>query len=63
VLLYNLPMAEHVVAARDLTKWAAAGALVPRLGLNVSLDDIASAHEAVEARRGEGYVTVSPART
>ncbi len=58
VLLYNLPHAEHRMAADDLNRWVGTGKLTPRVGRRFSLEDTAGAHEAVEAGAVGGNVVV-----
>jgi len=58
VLLYNLPYAEHRMAADDLNRWVDAGLLTPRIGRRFRLDDTARAHEAVEQGSGGGNVII-----
>lgn len=58
VLLYNLPHDEHRLAADDLNRWIAAGAITPRIGRRFSLAETARAHETVESRSGGGNVVV-----
>jgi NADPH2:quinone reductase len=49
VLLYNVPRSYLIQAAQDITAAVAAGALTELPVHRFSLDDIAAAHEAVEA--------------
>jgi NADPH2:quinone reductase len=58
VLLYNLPYAEHRLAADDLNRWTNAGQLDLHVGLRVPLADVAGAHKAIEQGRGAGNVVV-----
>jgi NADPH2:quinone reductase len=58
VLLYNLPHAEHRLAADDLNRWTNAGQLDLHVGLRVPLADVAGAHKAIEQGRGAGNVVV-----
>jgi NADPH2:quinone reductase len=58
VLLYNLPQAEHRLAADDLNRWIASGDLTPRVGRRFSLRDTARGHEAVESGTGGGNVVI-----
>jgi NADPH:quinone reductase len=58
VLLYNLPYAEHCLAADDLIRWTESGLLAVRIGRRHGLDDIAEAHKDVEQGTGGGNVVV-----
>jgi NADPH2:quinone reductase len=58
VLLYNLPYAEHRLAADDLNRWIAHGDLTPRIGRRFPLRDTALGHEAVESGTGGGNVVI-----
>jgi NADPH2:quinone reductase len=58
VLLYNLPHAEHRLAAEDLNRWIANGDLTPRIGRRFALQDTAKGHEAVETGTGGGNVVI-----
>lgn len=49
VLVYMMPHAAHTQAAQDITAALAAGRLRPRIARRFTLDQIAAAHEAVEA--------------
>ncbi|OZI37589.1 hypothetical protein CAL29_04080 [Bordetella genomosp. 10] len=60
LLIYTLPAAEKRRAIADLTAWLAADALRHPAIHAYPLDDIASAHEAVETRRHVGKVVVRP---
>ena len=48
MLLYNLPYAEHRLAADDLNRWVAAGELWMGIGGRFGLEEISLAHKAVE---------------
>lgn len=58
VLLYNLPHAEHRLAADDLNRWIGNGGLTPRIGLRFPLKDTAKGHNAVESGTGGGNVVI-----
>ncbi|OWT73551.1 MULTISPECIES: NADPH:quinone reductase [unclassified Achromobacter] len=60
LLLYTLPLAEKHRAIADLSGWLAMDALKHPSIHAYPLDDIASAHEAVETRRHVGKVVVRP---
>jgi NADPH:quinone reductase len=58
VLLYNLPHAEHRLAAEDLNRLITNGDLTPRIGRRFALQDTAKGHEAVETGTGGGNVVI-----
>lgn len=61
VLIYNVPMDVKRRAVYDVTACLAAGAYRPTIGLVVPLEDIAAAHEALDARKIKGKILVSVA--
>jgi NADPH2:quinone reductase len=60
LLVYTMPAALKQRAVEQLGNWLAAGALRHPAIHPYALDDIASAHEAVETRRHTGKVVVLP---
>ncbi|CAB3821502.1 NADPH:quinone reductase [Achromobacter denitrificans] len=60
LLVYTMPAALKQRAVEQLGNWLAAGALRHPAIHPYALDDIASAHEAVETRRHAGKVVVLP---
>ena len=59
VLVYNIPDEAKRRAIRDVTSCLARGAYRPTMGLTVPLEQIAQAHDALDARGVKGKVLVS----
>jgi len=59
VLVYNIPDDAKRRAIRDVTSCLARGAYRPTIGLTVPLDQIAQAHDALDARDVKGKVLIS----
>jgi NADPH2:quinone reductase len=60
LLVYTMPPELKLRAVEEVNQWLAAGALHHPAIHTYALDDIASAHEAVETRRHAGKVIVEP---
>lgn len=59
VYIYHVPDEAKKAAITDINQCLAAGAYKPRIGLNLALDRIAEAHEALESGRVLGKVLIS----
>jgi NADPH2:quinone reductase len=59
-VLNVLPLAVRQAAQRDITRWLAEGTRVHRIAATFPLEEIAAAHEAVEAGTKRGTVIVEP---